>query len=194
LLVIATSFLIMPKPELRGDLEEVQIDSCRRPVESIDEANAFWDNQLAARPDAARPGWKEDSREMLQNDDGVVLRVDVVRAKTLRAERKPWSSGHILASEWQPVSSQKSYYARYGGIMLGLRGRVTRSFVSGSALLWRSHQFGVAAAESSALPRSSDARNSAGLVSGLCQGLSPHPRKCLPGFREDIGATSTELN
>jgi hypothetical protein len=115
LLAIATLFLIMPQPDLRGDLEEVQIDSCSRPLQSIEEANAYWDKQLAARPDAARPGWKEDSREMLQNDDGVVLNVDVVRAKTLRAERKPWNSGHIVASEWQTVNSQKSYYARYGG-------------------------------------------------------------------------------
>ena len=64
-LAIVTSFFIMPKPELRGDLEEVQIDSCSRPVESIDAANAYWDKVLAPRPDAARPGWKEDSREML---------------------------------------------------------------------------------------------------------------------------------
>src|SRR5882672_3646951 len=115
LLVIAVSLLIMPKPELSGDLEEVRFDSCSRPVDSIDEANAYWDKQLAARPDAARPGWKEDSREMLQNDDGVVLAVDVVRSKTLRAERKPWNSGHILASDWQIVNAQKSYYARYAG-------------------------------------------------------------------------------
>ncbi len=115
LLIIATLFLIMPGPELRGDLEEVQIHSCSRPVESIEAANAYWDKELASRADAARSGWKEDSREMLQNDDGVVLAVDVVRSKTLRAERKPWNSGQILASEWQPVSAQKSYYARYAG-------------------------------------------------------------------------------
>jgi hypothetical protein len=114
-LVIFTSFLIMPKPELRGDLEEVKIDSCSRPVESINEANAYWDKQLAPRPDAARPGWKEDSRDMLQNDDGVVLAVDVVRSKTLRAQRKPWNSGRIVASEWQPANSQTSYYARFAG-------------------------------------------------------------------------------
>ena len=115
LLVIVTSFLIMPEPELRGDLEEVQINSCSRPVDSIDEANAYWDKQLAPRPDAARPGWKEDSREMLQNDDGVVLAVEVIQSKTLRTERKPWNSGHILASDWQPVNAHKSYYARYAG-------------------------------------------------------------------------------
>ena len=114
-LVFATSFFIMPKPELRGDLEEVQIDACSRPLDSIDEATAYWDKVLAARPDTARPGWKEDSREMLRNDDGVVLVVNVVRSKTLHAERKLWNSGHILASGWQPVNAQKSYYARYAG-------------------------------------------------------------------------------
>jgi hypothetical protein len=52
---------------------------------------------------------------MLENDDGVVLTVVVVRSRTLRAERKPWNNGHVLASEWQLVNSQKSYYARYSG-------------------------------------------------------------------------------
>jgi hypothetical protein len=115
LLVIVTSFLIMPKPVLRGDLEEVQIDSCGRPMELWDQASAYWERQLASRPEAARPGWKEDSREMLQDDDGVVLEVDVIQTRTLRAERKPWNSGHIQASEWQPMNSKKSYYARYAG-------------------------------------------------------------------------------
>jgi hypothetical protein len=115
ILAAATVFLIMPKPVLRGDLEEVQILSCRRPIEAADEASGDWDTRMASRPDAARPGWREDSREMLQNDDGVILGVDIVRARTLFEERKPWNKGNILASSWRPVNAQKSYYARYAG-------------------------------------------------------------------------------
>ena len=106
-LVIATSFFIMPEPELRGDLEEVQIDACSRPLDSIDDANAYWDRQLAPRPDAARPGWKEDSREMLQNDDGVVLAVEVIQSKTLRRtqalEQRPHPRVGMAARECAKV-------------------------------------------------------------------------------------------
>jgi hypothetical protein len=112
---VATLFLIMPKPALRGDLEEVQILSCRQPIAAADEASRYWDTRMASRPDAARPGWREDSREMLQNDAGVILGVDIIRARTLFEERRPWNKGNILASGWRPVNAQKSYYARYSG-------------------------------------------------------------------------------
>jgi MFS family permease len=115
ILAFATLFLIMPKPVLRGDLEEVQIHTCRRPIEAADEAGRYWDTRMASTPGAARPGWREDSRDMLQNDEGVILGVDIIRAKTLREERKPWNKGNILASGWRPVNAQKSYYARYAG-------------------------------------------------------------------------------
>jgi hypothetical protein len=115
ILVVATLFLIMPKPALRGDLEEVQILSCRQPIEAADEASRYWDARMASRPDAARLGWREDSREMLQNDAGVILGVDIIRARTLFEARKPWNKGNILASGWRPVNAQKPYYARYAG-------------------------------------------------------------------------------
>jgi hypothetical protein len=114
-LVIVTCFSVMPGPQLRGDIVEIQIAACGRPAEMIDGAYAYWDRQLAPRPEAARPGWKDDSREMLQSDDGVTLAVDIVRSRTLNEERKFWNSGHILASEWQSMNSNETYYARYAG-------------------------------------------------------------------------------
>jgi hypothetical protein len=129
ILAVATVFLIMPKPQLRGDLEEVQILSCRRPIEAADEATKYWDTRMASRPDAARPGWREDSREMLQNDEGVILDVDIIRAKTLFEERKPWNKGNILASDWRPVNAQKSYYARYAGASCSEYATGTRTIV-----------------------------------------------------------------
>jgi len=114
-LAIVTLYFVMPEPALRGDVEEVQINSCKRPIEAIDDAVAYWDARFASNSTGTRPGWKEDSRQMLQNDDGVILGVDIVRARTLREERKPWNKGNILASSWRTVDDQKSYYARYAG-------------------------------------------------------------------------------
>jgi len=115
MLAIVTCYLIMPNPELRGSLEEVQINSCKRPLQAADDAFGYWDKRLAANQAAARPGWKEDSREMLQNDEGVILDVAIARTKKLSEERKPWNKGHILTSSWHTDDMQKTYYARYAG-------------------------------------------------------------------------------
>ena len=114
-LAIVTLYFVMPPPALRGDIEEVQINSCKRPLAAIDDAVAYWNTRVASNSAGVRPGWKEDSGQMLQDDEGVILGVDIVRVRTLREEQKPWNKGHILASNWQPTGDQKSYYARYAG-------------------------------------------------------------------------------
>jgi hypothetical protein len=113
LLAIVTTYFIIPGPELRGSLQDVQINSCKRPLEAADDAIGYWNNQLAANRAAARPGWEEDSREMLKYDEGVILDVAIVRTKTLTEERKPWNKGHVLTSSWRMADSLKTYYARY---------------------------------------------------------------------------------
>jgi hypothetical protein len=112
-LAMATCFMIMPGPELRGSLEDVQINSCRRPLEAADAAIGYWSARLAANRSAARPGWEEDSREMLNDDEGVILDVAILRTQTLTEERKPWNKGHVLTSGWHMDDAQKTFYARY---------------------------------------------------------------------------------
>jgi hypothetical protein len=115
LLAIVTCCFVMPGPDLRGSLQDVQINSCERPLEKADDAVGYWNKRLATNRSAARPGWEEDSREMLKNDTGVILDVTIVRTKTLTEERKPWNKGHVLTSGWHGEDSHKTYYARYAG-------------------------------------------------------------------------------
>ena len=112
---LVTIYLILPGPELHGYIEEVQIDACKRPTDAADEAMQYWEKQIAPRPSAARIGWQEDSREMLREDDGVILTVTIVRQRAILEAQKPWNKGHLIATLWQPVEMQKSYYAKYGG-------------------------------------------------------------------------------
>lgn len=127
ILAIVTLYLILPAPEFHGYIEDVHIDSCKRPIEAVDDAIRYWDQQIAPRPADARPGWQEDSRDMLQNDDGVVLTVTIVRSRKVAEKQKPWDKGRATAEEWQPVDTQKSYYARYAGSVCGNYGAGTRS-------------------------------------------------------------------
>ncbi len=114
-LAIVTLCSIMPSPALRGDIEEVQINTCKRPIEAIDDAITGWNTQFASGSPATRAGWQEDSRRMLRDDEGVILGITIVRARTLLEERTPWHRGNILASSWRTVDAEKSYYARFAG-------------------------------------------------------------------------------
>lgn len=115
-LTLVTLYFVMPGPALHGYIQEVQIESCRKPVDQSDQAVKFWEAAfVSSRSPATRPNWKEDSLAMLENDDGVVLSVTVIRQKRISAERKPWDSGHIRAGDWQEVNKQQSFYAKYAG-------------------------------------------------------------------------------
>lgn len=108
-------YLIMPGPEFHGYIEDVQIESCERPIDVADDAIRYWRGQIAPRPEAARPGWEKDSREMLAQDGGIVLTVTITRQESISEERKPWNKGSIQAGGWQDVGTQKTFYARYAG-------------------------------------------------------------------------------
>jgi hypothetical protein len=127
LLAVVTLYLILPAPELYGYLQDVTIQSCKRPIDVADDAIRHWNKQIAPRPGAARLGWQEDSREMLQDDDGVILTVTIIREKKVLEAQKPWNRGQVVAKEWQPVDMQKSYYARYAGSVCGNYGTGTHS-------------------------------------------------------------------
>jgi hypothetical protein len=115
ILVMVTLYLIMPGPDLRGHIEDIQIESCKQPIEALYSATRYWEGQTALRPAAARSGWQEDSREMLQNDNGVILGVLIIREKAIFEEHKPWNRGRIVAADWRTVNAQKTFYARYAG-------------------------------------------------------------------------------
>lgn len=112
---LVTLYLVIPPPEFHGYIEEVQIDSCKRPIDAADDAIEYWEKQIAPKPSAARVGWQEDSREMLQDDDGVILGVTVLRRRAIAEDQKPWKKGRPVAKLWEPVEMQHSYYARYTG-------------------------------------------------------------------------------
>jgi hypothetical protein len=115
-LATVTLYLIMPGPVLCGYIEDVQIESCKEPIEALDDGIKYWDEQFARpRMSPPRAGWKDDSREMLQSDQGVVVGVSINRQKKLYEERKPWNMGHIVAEDWKTVNTKKTYYAQYAG-------------------------------------------------------------------------------
>jgi hypothetical protein len=114
-LAAVTLYLVMPEPAFHGYIEDVEITSCRPLIEGLDDAIRYWDGQIAKRPESARTGWQEDSRAMLQSDNGVILDVFIVRHRPLFEERKPWNTGRIVPADWQAVNASKTFYARYRG-------------------------------------------------------------------------------
>jgi hypothetical protein len=115
-LVFVTLYFVMPGPAFRGYIQEVRIESCKKPADQSDRAAKYWEDEFVkSRSPATRPNWREDSLAMLQDDDGVVLEVTIIRQKKISTERKPWNNGHILAGEWQTTDKQQSFYAKYAG-------------------------------------------------------------------------------
>lgn len=58
-LTLATLYFVMPGPALRGYLQEVQIESCQKPVDQSDEAVKYWEAALVkSRSPATRANWK----------------------------------------------------------------------------------------------------------------------------------------
>ena len=110
-----TLYLVMPGPAFHGYIEDVQINSCKPPIDALDGAIKYWERQAAGREFTGRPGWREDARTLLQNDNGVVLDVLILRQKPIFEERKPWNQGHVAVSDWQAVNTPKTFYARYAG-------------------------------------------------------------------------------
>lgn len=49
-LLDATLYLTIPAPEFHGYIEEVQIDSCKRPMDAADDAVQYWEKQIAPTP------------------------------------------------------------------------------------------------------------------------------------------------
>lgn len=116
ILVIATLYICLPAPALRGYVLDVQIRGCKPPAESADAAIAHWEKRIAQVTwSPPRAGWKEDVQRMLRDDPGVVLEVDVRQRRAIYEHRKPWNKGNLTASAWETVNEAKSYFARYDG-------------------------------------------------------------------------------
>lgn len=115
ILAAVTLYLIMPAPEFHGYLQDVTIQSCKRPIDVADDAIAHWNKQIARRPSAARAGWQEDSREMLETDSGVIVSVTLIKEREISEKQKPWNKGQVVAGAWEDVNADKTYYAQYAG-------------------------------------------------------------------------------
>lgn len=113
-LVVVTLYLIMPGPAFHGNVEDVQIQSCKPPIAALNDAVRYWDRRLPGTQ-GVRPNWREDSRAMLQKDNGVILDVLILREKPIYEERKPWNKGRIVPSAWQAMNAPKTFYASYAG-------------------------------------------------------------------------------
>ena len=114
--VLVTLYFVMPEPALRGYGLDAQIQSCEPVAQVAEAAIQDWEQRVAATPWAhPSPEWREEARQMLLNDRGVVLNVIVLRKKRVLEARKPWNKGRMIASDWMASSEQKSYYAQYAG-------------------------------------------------------------------------------
>jgi len=104
-----------PHPILRGKVIDAEIESCSAPVESAQDAIAYWDKRIAAVTwTQPRAGWKEAVPRLLQG--GVVLQLRVQRQNSVYEQRKIWNRGQLRVSGWQPAEEPiKRYYARFAG-------------------------------------------------------------------------------
>lgn len=139
-LALVTLYSIMPGPQLRGYVLDVEVQNCEPPAQAADDAIRYWEKRVAQVTWASpRRGWQDDSRQRLQYDQGVVLDVVVNRKMAILEERKPWNKGRIVASSWQaktdsggthapfeppnaivgPTAILRSYYAQYAGHSCG---------------------------------------------------------------------------
>jgi len=116
LLALATLFVCLPGPRLRGYVVDAQIVGCKAPAQLSDQAVQYWEQRVKAVTWAApRSGWEADSRQRLEADPAVVLDVLVLRRNGIDESRKPWSAGSISTRGWFPANENKTYYAQFAG-------------------------------------------------------------------------------
>ncbi len=115
-LAVATLYACMPSPKLQGTAVDAQVLSCEPSSQGADAAIENWEKRVAGVTWAsARPGWQDDARRRLRDDDGVILSVDVLRTNRFYERQKPWDKGQIMTTGWQTSDEQKTYYAQYAG-------------------------------------------------------------------------------
>lgn len=113
---MVTLYSCLPKPALRGYVLEAQIQSCQTPIQTADQAIAYWEKRVAEVTwFAPRPDWQAESRRNLQNDPAVVLDVTALKKNLIYENRKPWNKGSYFAKGWDSTTESKSYYAQYAG-------------------------------------------------------------------------------
>jgi len=116
LVAVVTLVFCLPGPKFNGFVVEVQLDGCKTPAELADGAVAYWQKRVAEVTWASpRPGWEQDGRQRLAQDQAVVLEVALVRRLGIYESRKPWNSGSISTRGWFPANERQSFYAPYRG-------------------------------------------------------------------------------
>ena len=116
ILAAGTLYVCMPSPKLQGTIVDARILSCEPSTQGADAAIQYWEKRVAGVTWAsARPGWQDDARRRLRDDDGVILSADVIRTNRFYERQKPWDKGQIMTTGWQTSDEQKSYYAQYAG-------------------------------------------------------------------------------
>jgi hypothetical protein len=115
-LALATLYICLPGPALRGYALEIQIDACKAPAEMTESAIAYWEKRVAAATWASpRPNWQDEARRLLRDVPAVVLDATVLRRISVYESRKPWDRGSLSTKGWSPSSEHTSYYAAYAG-------------------------------------------------------------------------------
>jgi hypothetical protein len=115
-LALGVLFSSLPGPEYRGEIVDGEVRGCSLPSASVGAAVAAWEGRLAKTTWAEpRPGWKDDTTRMLQEDRGVVLDVDVHRTRAVFENRKPWNRGSVFARPWDETGASRRYFASYAG-------------------------------------------------------------------------------
>jgi len=108
--------ILVPQPNLVGEVIDAQIQSCKSPDKIMAAAIEDWEKRIEKVTWAApRNGWKEDTQSMLREDPGVVLEVKILRKNAIYEKQKIWNKGVRYAEGWRSEYETKSYFARYAG-------------------------------------------------------------------------------
>ena len=117
-IVFVVLAISLPGPRYIGLIIDGEIRSCLDPGELIPERIDFYIKsmeKIKQNQALARPGWKDDTKRMLEEEEGTVLVLHVYRKIKLYERQKPWNKEKIFTETLNKIESDEKYYARFRG-------------------------------------------------------------------------------
>lgn len=107
--------LVQPEPALRGNVMDLEVESCATLVDTEPQVIDYWSKRIAdVTGAAARPGWQQGMRHTLREAPGIILVVKVRRQISVWEKRKPWNRGNLFATAGRNAPKENSFYHSNG--------------------------------------------------------------------------------
>ncbi|MEM7516285.1 MAG: hypothetical protein AAF368_05095 [Planctomycetota bacterium] len=108
--------LSLPEPRYVGTVIDAEYVDCFAPGELGEEAISRWEGAVSETTwRSPRPRWRESSREMLRNSEGVVLELRILAEFKIYRGRRPWNRGQLKAKRSRREEETGTYFARFRG-------------------------------------------------------------------------------